>query len=334
MSIEQLNIDFPSKGNFSSFWWHLSNKLEPLTNGIPLQEWVEFISNKLYQESKNGTDYVHLEKYFELRKIKNCVHNNDLAVDARLINNGTSFTIQLKDYGERNDPRKQRFLIAHEIAHTFFFNISRESIIDYHFFPAGSKEIEFLCNRIARGILMPNIILINKLQRVGSLDDVGFSLDQINKLCETFRVPYTVLLNRIILDTGFWKCLFLRFRNYKTEENNWKLRERYLPAIYWNNIKAFIPQEDHKKNKDDPNRYPSAKGELKSTFDSVYLELKEKKRLTKRLSLESINDSPIKGFLKTYFNTSEKVTFHFSLGNLRYSTIEYLNVCIPLPRTL
>lgn len=333
MSIEQLNIDFLNKGNFNSFWWHISNKLEPLTNGIPLQEWIEFIGNQLYNETGSDSPHVVLENYFPATKVKSCIHNSELSVHARLINNGSSFTIELKDYGERNDTRLQRFFTAHELAHTFFYNTQKTPFTDYRFFPTGSKEIEFLCNRLSRSILMPNVVLHNKLHKIESPYDENFSLDAVNKLCTTFRVPYSVLLNRVIFDTGFWNCLFLRFRNYEAEENNWKLRERYLPSIYWNNVKAFIPMEDPKKSKDNPNRYPSAKGKLKSTFNTVYQELKTEKRLTKKFSIAAIDDSPLKGFLKYYFDKDKEITFHFSLGNLKYSTVEYLNVCIPLPRS-
>jgi hypothetical protein len=334
VSTEQLNIDFLNKGNFNNFLLHISTKLEPITNGIPLQEWIEIIGNKLYNESKGDSSHVILENYFPFTKVKSCNHNAELSVHARLINNNTSFTIELKDYGGRNDTRLQRFFIAHELAHTFFYNTQRNPFIDYRFFPAGSKEIEFLCNRISRSILMPNVLLYNKLNKIASPYDDNFSLDAINKLCSTFRVPYNVLLNRVIFDTGFWNCLFLRFRNYETEENNWKLRERYLPSIYWNNMRAFIPIEDQKKSKNNPNRYPSAKGKLKASFNSVYQELKTEKRLTKKFQYETIDASPLKNFLKYYFDKNKEIIVHFSLGKMKYSTIEYLNVCIPLPRAV
>ena len=332
MNIEQLNIDFLENGNFNTFWQHISNKLQPITNGIPLQEWVEYIGNQLYSENNNNEKKITLENYFEFAKIKTCIHKEDLVVHARLINNGANFTIELKDYGSKNDIKLQRFFTAHELAHTFFYDTSRIPFIDYRFFPFGSKEIEFLCNRIARSILMPNILLYNQLDKFAPPSSNTFSLDTVNKLCTIFSVPYNILLNRIILDTGFWNCLFLRFRNYNLEENNWKLRERYLPFVYWNNLKAFIPLEDTNKRKDNPNRYPSAKGRLKDAFNSIYDELKKEKRLSINYNYNDINDSPIKGFLKHYFDPSKEITIHFSLGRVKYSEAEYLNVCIPLPK--
>lgn len=332
MSIEQLNIDFLERRNLDDFWKHLSIKLSPLTKGIPLQEWIEFIGNKLYKESNSNAQNIILDNYFPLTNVKSCIHNSDLAVHARLVNNESFFTIELKDYGKMNDNRLQRFFIAHELAHTFFYNTEKIPFIDYKIFSPGSKEIEFLCNRISRSILMPNLILSNKLNKVESPHDSNFSLDIVNKLCTNFHVPSNVLLNRIIFDTGYWNCLFLRFRNYENEENNWKLREKYMPSSYWNNLKAYIPLEDQKKNKDNPNRYPSAKGKLKTVFNNVYAELKINKRLTKKFPLEAIADSPLKSFLKFYFSTSIEITIHFSLGKMKYSDVEYLNVCIPLPR--
>lgn len=332
MNTEQLNIGFVSDSSYSKFWNDLSNKLEPLTNGIPLQEWIEYLGNNLYSQSQQTLQLVDLEKYYPLTKISKCVYNHKLLLNARLISNPTDFIIELKDYGERNDMRLQRYFIAHEIAHTFFFNTKSNPIRDYKFFPYGSKEIEFICNRIARAILMPNIVLNNKIHKLSSIHDDSFSLESIIKLCKSFRVPYNVLLNRIIADTALWNCLFMRFRLYENEENKWKLRERYLPSAHWQNSKAYIPQEDLNKPKDNPNRFPSAKGTLAKAFEEVFLELKESQRTTKEYIATSITDSPLRSFMQFYFSDLEKVKIHYSLGKDKYSKSDYLNVCIPLPK--
>lgn len=333
MNIDQLNLDFRSRQDFDGFWSYISTKVEALTNGKPLNEWIESIGNRLYVLSNSKTKHIDLGKYFELTNIKACSYRKELSVHARLISHDSHFIIELKDYGSRNDTRLHRFFVAHELAHTFFYNTKRVPFSDYRFFPEGSKEIEFLCNRISRSILMPTFVLHDKLRKLPIPNQDGFSLHAVNKLCNTFKVPHSVLLNRIIFDTGLWNCLFLRFRNYELEENNWKLRERYLPALYWNNVKAFIPIEDRKKSKDNPNRYPSAKGKLKEAFNHVYAELKTEKRITKKYSFRDIDDSPLKGFFKYYFDQSTEIKIHFSLGKDKYSRSDYLNVCIPFART-
>lgn len=331
MNSEQLNIGFVNDSSYGRFWNNLSKKLEPVTNGIPLQEWIEYIGNNLYSQSRQTLQLVDLEKYYPLTKVSKCVYNQELLLNARLISNPTDFIIELKDYGERNDMRRQRYFIAHEIAHTFFFNTKSNPIRDYKFFPYGSKEIEFLCNRMARAILMPNMVLDNKIHKLPSIHDDSFSLESIKKLCNSFRVPYNVLLNRIISDTSLWNCLFMRFRLYESEDNKWKLRERYVPSGHWQNNKAYIPQEDLNKSKDNPNRFPSAKGTLAKAFEDVYVELLDCQRITKEYIAENISDSPLKSFFQFYFADLEKVKVHYSLGRDKYSKSIYLNVCIPLP---
>jgi hypothetical protein len=329
--VDQLSLEYFYHKSYNGFWNQISKKLAPVTKGRPFQEWAEQVSDQLYTTCLAGSSHVNPEKYFSATKIGACKYNKDISVHARLINNQKEFLIELKDYGVNNNVLFHRFLIAHEIAHTFLFDTKRVPFMDYAFFPPGSREVEFLCNLLARALLLPGSLIRKRLSKIPSLSDPAFSLIEINKLCAVFKVQHTVLLNRLIFDTGLWNCLFLRFRNYGEESNVWRLKEKYLPSFYWNNKKAFIPPEDSKKDKNNPLRYPSAKGELKKVFDAVYQELEIKKRVMKELRPSELGSSILKSFIKEHFKY-QPIVVHFSKGIDSFSHGEYLNVCIPLER--
>jgi hypothetical protein len=336
---EQINISYQTGNSFGSFWSNLANRLKPITLDISLNDWIELIGNSLYNRANQTKQCVDIEKYYPLTKIRECVYNKDLLVNARLLPNESDFIIELKDYGVYNDFRKHRYFIAHEIAHTFFYDTKRNRVTDLRLYPAGSKEIEFICNRIARSILLPNIVLQNKMHKIPNPKDESFTLEEVIKLCNAFRVDYNVLLSRIIFDTGVWNCLFLRFRKYEGQENPWKLKEKFLPAYYWQNKKAYIPQEDLNKPKDNPNRYPSAKGLLGKELSYIFSEYsneedenekEKKKRGYKKFKSREINESPLKSFIEFYFTENENVLVHFSIAKDKYTKADYINICIPL----
>ncbi|MEO8173914.1 MAG: ImmA/IrrE family metallo-endopeptidase [Sediminibacterium sp.] len=337
MNREQLNINFVPLENESHFIRYVESKLGNLTKGHGLLEWIEQIGNYMYVKTGQNKQEVNLKDYFGILKIGGCRFKKDLTVNAQLLVENAAFIIELKDYGQNNDFRRQRFHLAHELAHVIFFDIRRVPIRSYDIFPPGSREIEYLCNRIARAILIPECVLSRKSERYAKPGDPEFHLGIINKFCQDFRVPANALLHRLVRDTGAWNCLVLRFIRFKDEDSVWRLKERYLPPKYWQNIKAFIPLEDLKKERTNPKRYPSAKGNLARHFESVCRFFNDEKenpekmrRVTRQYPLSEIRGNPIDSFLNVYFTNDDLVTIHYSLGLDKFTKTWYLNVCIPL----
>lgn len=337
MNRDQLHINFMTSEDDSQFIRYLETKLDRLTRGHGLVDWIEQIGNYLYSKTGQTKQEVNLKDYFGILKIGGCRFKKDLAVNAQLLVENAAFIIEMKDYGNNNDFRRQRFHLAHELSHVIFFDIRRTPIRSYDIFPPGSREIEYLCNRIARAILMPDSVLNRKLERYAKPGEPEFDLGIINKFCQDFRVPANALLHRLMRDTGAWNCLFLRFAHFKNEENSWRLKERYIPPKYWRNIKGFIPLEDFHKDRTNPKRYPSAKGNLAKHFESVYRFFTDEnenpqkiRRVTREYPLHEIKGNPIDRFLTVYFSKDDLVTIHYSLGMDKFTKVWYLNVCIPL----
>jgi Zn-dependent peptidase ImmA (M78 family) len=337
MRRSQTYLDFLPLDNNTQFLRYLQDKLGPLTKGEPVLRWIETIGNYFYSKTGQTRQQVNLNDYFPLLKIIACRYRKDLEVNARLIVEELDFIIELRDYGSNNDHRRQRYLLAHELAHIIFFDIRRYPLREYNIFPPGSREIEFLCNRIARAILIPECILYDKIKKHPKPGDKEFSMDVIRKMCIAFKVPASVLLQRLIGDTRQWNCMVLRFKYFNNGDNCWRLKERYIPHRYWASIKGYIPHEDIKKSKDNPKRYPSAKGQLAKQLNSVYnLFINDQsnrqlfRQTTRTYSVEEISDHPIKSFLLTYFYPESQLNVHYSLTRDKYTGSQYLNICVPL----
>jgi hypothetical protein len=97
---------------------------------------------------------------------------------------------------------RQRFTIAHEIAHTLVYDLSctppREhpGILQTILDTSGresSKSLEDFCQISAGMILTPTLALTRELGRFGSVN----SLEVVLRLAETFRVSSEVLIHRV-----------------------------------------------------------------------------------------------------------------------------------------
>ena len=100
----------------------------------------------------------------------------DIAGSGELRRAGAGFAIVYSSYLSK--PR-QRFTIAHEIAHAYFE-------CNWPDLPHPSKEIEQLCDMIAAEILMPTSAVTDRIER-------ELSIEKILELARTFGVSLSAL---------------------------------------------------------------------------------------------------------------------------------------------
>lgn len=87
---------------------------------------------------------------------------------------------------------RQRFSLAHEIAHTFFYDGSSESPKPLREAPTGDK-LEVACHEAASLILLPGPLLKVEIERLNDFPTV----EQLCDLADTFDVSMEVLLRRL-----------------------------------------------------------------------------------------------------------------------------------------
>lgn len=119
--------------------------------GFPsIEQWIESIVQNLLRKTNQTEPPIQLNKILKIRNI--------LLVDYPKI-----FKAHYK--------REIRFSLAHEIAHTFFFNFLNTPPT-MNIPPVSKKIIETLCNQIASEILMPRTILTKCLENYNIYETV------------------------------------------------------------------------------------------------------------------------------------------------------------------
>lgn len=163
-----------------------------------IDSWIENVVGQLLKSAKQVAPPIIPERLFKLRKIveypRLYSHNN----------------------------WETRFTMAHEIAHTFFFDLSESPPRDA--LPQMEKRIhEGICNRIAAEILMPKQMVGDFLKEFRSLTEQRFDVQIFEKilrtLVEQFNVSPAVASRRVVEDLGLWNILVLgvRWRSKSSE---------------------------------------------------------------------------------------------------------------------
>jgi Zn-dependent peptidase ImmA (M78 family) len=143
---------------------------------------------------------VDLKPIAPLRKIRN-IMETEISVDGILIPENGGFTIKVR---ENIHPFKKRFAIAHEMGHTFFFNIEVDPPRREFAFQDSNYWVqeEFAC-RIAREILVPSFSVCSLIASEKLLP----SISGLRYLSALYQVSYDVLRFRLVNDLPLWDCV-------------------------------------------------------------------------------------------------------------------------------
>lgn len=241
--------------------WVLSNY-----GHTSVEEWVEKAVQDLLGKSNQYALPIQLEPIFKSRKIER-VEVQYLEKD-ELAKKGIG-ELKIKDFGfvltinrvknnkfqEGNkDPfanKRERFTIAHEIAHTFFYDVSanppRRSLS-----PQNDNSDEALCNRLAAAILLPKEKVVKIVENYLEFLQCDFKINKFLELCmkmsKIFNVSLNVVLRRLIEDMNLLDMLVLSCFWGSKDNNNisrrageeaWRLRWYAKPT--WASKELFIP---------------------------------------------------------------------------------------------
>jgi hypothetical protein len=107
-------------------------------------------------------------------------------------------------------PVRQRFSLAHEIAHTRFYKLSDAVPSPYDMKPNG-PQLEDDCDRMAGCMLVPTYLLKQKIRDYGKEIDGNF----VRLVASEFRTSATVALERLRVveaSNSFERCILLAKR--------------------------------------------------------------------------------------------------------------------------
>lgn len=141
-------------------------------------------------------------------------------------------------------PFQKRFSCAHEIGHTFFFNIRTDPPRrEFQHQKSRYWVEEELSSAIAREILLPTFSIRETVQR----NRLSPSIGALRYLSKIYQVSFEVLRPKLVTDTFLWDCVIFKAR---VSDDKIIVRKRDISkGISYRNI--HIPQvienSDHYK---------------------------------------------------------------------------------------
>lgn len=239
---------------------------------------------------------------------------------------GKEFQITTKKELDLDLPH-DRFLLAHEIAHTFQFELKSNVAIDKFYFLNGSKEQEYFSDFIARAILMPTSEIQKRVPKRGTKLN---SLKTINSLVKEFVVEYDKAITRLLNDLNFYDNIaILRFIQF-TNEKGWKLFESFAS----NNLKYdkgyFLPSRNFNLEKRFQDRFPSCGTALNTFLDTIFSsnEINREREIT--ICKDIFLDQPLKQFGSKIETTN--IVGHLSTKMNIYKS-KFVNILLDVEKT-
>ena len=193
------------------------------------------------------------EPYLKLREVK-LFPSGELVCDGYLQPHGKSysegFAMLVK---KKQPPTRVRFTIAHEICHTFFYEIVPElKFVSHQTDPAEER----LCNAGAAALLLPNADVVRATRKVTP------SIAALEQLAEHYGVSLEAMFLRL-QRLARWKCelliwqrmndgRFLLDRAYRHLKEDWDWDDSSIPQAAWEGKKdlparTFVHFQDSKK---------------------------------------------------------------------------------------
>jgi hypothetical protein len=150
------------------------------------------VEEMLYQ-TQNNIPPVRLDRIAPLRAVRKTVYTSNIRSGGKLEVVPTGFMVFLQS-GVQWYKRKEYW--AHELGHTFFYNIATSPpsrAIEY-----GGAEEEAICDLIAREMVAPRQLLVENLKTDCC------SVMELRRLCKVFQMTHITMLYRLLVDLELW----------------------------------------------------------------------------------------------------------------------------------
>ncbi len=325
---------------------NLELSFSSLLNGKSFEEWVDFITDKSISSSQKESFETDLKKLLPYRNITKVSFEKSV-VRGRLSITTNGFELVLSEY-LRDKLNDLRFVVAHEIAHTYFFDINSSPPKHLIFHSQGSNELEFACNIIARSLLLPKDQIKNEHHKfLNTLAEAKFQqrafLPFIFETAKKFQVNWSLVLTRFINDLKLPNTIILEFREPRTPDySNWYLNSLFISHDLTKKG-LFLPFPSGKKKK------PSARNFI---LKLIKIAVEEYKRTDKHFYSHNVQVSSftedsfgnMKHFLEleyktsldTFFETHSCVTNNgiFNAEKKEWETQKGVIILLTLPITI
>ncbi len=136
--------------------------------------------------------------FVKSRRISRVQYSENTTQHGHLVPNGRGFTLLVK---VGLTPERERSVIAHELGHTYFFDVTKDPPEPFSTHGFSWENIEGPSYEIGRGILVPRRWLLDRARRP--------SLESFLSLMHDFRVSAQVLARRLVHDVRLWDILLV-----------------------------------------------------------------------------------------------------------------------------
>jgi len=327
--------------------FRLEKYLNNIIIGHTLEEWVNHNIFDLIRRSGLNRPPILLDKKSKLlksRKIKDIKYTNEIEVQERIFPVNDGFIIEIPKK-ERRNLLWGRIYLAHEIAHTYFFDINSSPPQSLVYLENGNPDFEWLCFYFGRCLLVPPDWLKEQLSLYPKFDSPEFSLETLFKLSKTFLVPWRIMAQRLIEDLAFWNSIMFQITFYDDLDSLENIKEKRV-ILNWSTVSGKIKKFSLPIGRKIKGKmvFPELEGKM-ATFFRDCIKKRQPKFFKMRISSDFFLDerlSKLSSFLgKLYYGQKFQVFFAinnpFDHDNLLFK--EYtpkpkfkpnMIICIPL----
>jgi len=192
---------------------------------------AEDIAHDLLLATKQVKPPIDLSPICSFRHIKEIL-SPALKSDARLLVRDNGFLIQIS----KQFQTRRRFTLAHEIAHTYFYDLET-SKPKRMFFGSKPNEEEQFCDILASEIVMPSFMIQEEFSKVLRKNPNISPLVILEQLAQTFRVSDEAMARRITEDLNLLHGVILNVRwlpstkqDINSQPNNYDWRLHWWAA--------------------------------------------------------------------------------------------------------
>ena len=224
-----------------------------LLEGLSIRDWTRREANEVLLDVNYGGNQVDLESVLVQRRISRTI-SFSLQQTAKgiLIPREGGFTINLNPrYAHESYACERRFTVAHEVGHTYFYDINGEYPQRYSWIENHTGVEEIICDSFASELLMPYHSLLTHYEVKSHTSHEPVSiLNALIELSQVYGISYFALALRIIRELNLWEGILLccsRISKYlNTQEGDKAIRVLWalFPRTY--DRLLFFPRPESK----------------------------------------------------------------------------------------
>ncbi len=326
---------------------HLELILTDLLRGVSLKDWAENIVVGLLKNAGQSAPPVKLSReLLQARRISDIRFKPGLhPIWGQLIIGDDGFEIVLSPTRQKKGFWHQ-FALAHEVAHTFFYNIEKWPPVKLVYLESGNLDLEWLCTYLAKCLFIPAIWLRHEIESFPQIGSEGFNLRILDELGKKFLVPWQIVAERIVEDLLLWNCIILNFTSsieFRTSLDGgrrpvWRLDWLTMPSEGVG--KLFIPFG--RRTKEGRTKFPRAEGAIAEFIEGLIEKKNEIMPHQRKIPTKILNcgtTGNLGKFLSQLFKSDEvnvyiqsKTSPHNVLFDPEWAKQQSLVMCIPLQK--